>query len=311
MHYWTLLWDWTSIDSVRSVHNALEGGALIFFALLVLFDVLAHLSEDKHKDRARTLERVGLWCFGIAVMFEMVAYPYSKRNDELSGNEIHSLGTISNQARRDAGAAVGSANDAVGVSDAAKATSDKAVTTAEHADTLARGARQEADSFEKEIASAKQQLKLISARYKLIQEGKTEFLNAITPFAGQKVELQVGRGLLAVGSETSFLEGSIRELLTTAKWDVHNAVWQGSGIGVIVFANNGSSTSTMNAANALGRILDKLLMVHGSPEDFNRWAQLRDSERFAPWNWVSPVWEGYDPLAAETVRVLILGQFPR
>jgi hypothetical protein len=52
MHYWTLLWDWTSIDSVRSVHNALEGGALIFFTLLVLFDVLAHLSEDKHKDRA-------------------------------------------------------------------------------------------------------------------------------------------------------------------------------------------------------------------------------------------------------------------
>ena len=106
MYYWNLLWEWDSIDSVRSVHSALEGGALIFFAMLVLFDVLAHLSEDKSKERAKILERIGLCCFGVAVLAEVIAYPYSRRNDELSGNEIHRLSTVSEQARAIAADAV-------------------------------------------------------------------------------------------------------------------------------------------------------------------------------------------------------------
>ncbi len=84
VHYCTFLWDWNTIESVRKVHNALEGGALAFFALLVLFDVLGHLSEDEHPARAKCFERVGLWCFGIAVLAEIVAFPYSERNDALS-----------------------------------------------------------------------------------------------------------------------------------------------------------------------------------------------------------------------------------
>ena len=47
MHYWNLLWDWNNLDAVRAVHSFLEGWALVFFALLVLFDVLAHLAEEK------------------------------------------------------------------------------------------------------------------------------------------------------------------------------------------------------------------------------------------------------------------------
>jgi hypothetical protein len=86
-HYWNLLWDWNTLDSIRKVHNFLEGGALVFFALLVLFDVLAHLSEDEKPVRAKLLERIGLWCFGVAVLSEIVAYPYSQRNDTLSSQQ--------------------------------------------------------------------------------------------------------------------------------------------------------------------------------------------------------------------------------
>ena len=45
---------WDSLDSVRRVHSDLEAAALVFFALLVLFDVLAHFSqgEASRKDRA-------------------------------------------------------------------------------------------------------------------------------------------------------------------------------------------------------------------------------------------------------------------
>ena len=53
MHYWNLLWDWNALDAVRTVHSAFELSALIFFALLVMFDVLAHLS-----DANKTLEKL-------------------------------------------------------------------------------------------------------------------------------------------------------------------------------------------------------------------------------------------------------------
>jgi hypothetical protein len=87
MHYWNLLWDWNSVESVRKVHSFFEGWALLFFAILVLFDVLAHLTEDEHKARSKRLERVGLWCFGVAVVAEILAYPYSQRNDALSSQQ--------------------------------------------------------------------------------------------------------------------------------------------------------------------------------------------------------------------------------
>jgi hypothetical protein len=87
MHYWNLLWNWNIVESVRVVHSFFEGWALVFFALLVLFDVLAHLTEDGHKARSKTFERIGLWCFGVAVIAEILAYPYSRRNDTLSSQQ--------------------------------------------------------------------------------------------------------------------------------------------------------------------------------------------------------------------------------
>lgn len=83
MHYWNLLWDWNTLDSVRAVHSFLEGWALVFFGLLVLFDVLAHFAEES-KSRAKHLERIGLACFALAVLSEALAYPYSRRNDALA-----------------------------------------------------------------------------------------------------------------------------------------------------------------------------------------------------------------------------------
>jgi hypothetical protein len=150
MHYGNLIWDWNSIDSVRSVHSALEGSALIFFALLVLFDVLAHLSEDTNKDRSKTLERIGLCCFGVAVLAEMLAYPYSKRNDELSGNEIHRLSAVAEKARDDANAAIGSAKDAKDISS--------------QAGTLARGVRQDVNSLGTHVASVGRQARTLSTK---------------------------------------------------------------------------------------------------------------------------------------------------
>lgn len=90
MHFATCLPDWNSLDSVRRTHNDLEGTALVFFALLVFFDVLSHFSSDDKK-RERLFDRIGLCCFAIAVLAEIVAYPYGQRNDTLSEKIIGSL----------------------------------------------------------------------------------------------------------------------------------------------------------------------------------------------------------------------------
>jgi len=81
---------WNSPASVQAIHASLEGGAVLFFAALVLFDVLAHLAKD-NSVREKYLERLGLACFAIAVLGEILAYPYSQRNDELSARETARL----------------------------------------------------------------------------------------------------------------------------------------------------------------------------------------------------------------------------
>lgn len=98
MHFATFLPNWNSVESVRRAHSVLEAGALVFFALLVLFDVLAHLWEDKDKDRARLFDKIGLCFFAIAVLAEIAAYPYGQRNDRLSAEMIGSLSEKAGQA---------------------------------------------------------------------------------------------------------------------------------------------------------------------------------------------------------------------
>src|ERR1035437_2628683 len=143
MHYWHLLFDWDVLESVRKLRSFFEGLAIVLFALLVLFDILAHRSEDKNRERARKLERIGLWFFGLAILAEIITHEYGKRNDDLSENEIRGLSAVSHQARADASAAVANAGDARSVSSQTL--------------TIAQGVRKEAESFQREIESAKQQ----------------------------------------------------------------------------------------------------------------------------------------------------------
>jgi len=75
---------WNSLDAVRKIHNALEGGALLFFAGLVAFDTLAHFNKKYEK----LFEEIALLLFAVAVFAEICAYPYSRRNDELSGQAL-------------------------------------------------------------------------------------------------------------------------------------------------------------------------------------------------------------------------------
>ena len=71
---------WNSSEFVRSAHESLEGLAIAFFAALVICDVISHFETPRH----RLFERMGLVCFAVAVLMEVIAYPYGKRNDQLA-----------------------------------------------------------------------------------------------------------------------------------------------------------------------------------------------------------------------------------
>ena len=239
-------------------------------------------------------------------------YVFSRHLQTLEGADIKALEITSAKALSDSTAAIDEAKTALGVADAAKTESGKAKEAASTAESVAHTARKEADSFEKDIASSKEQLLMMSARYKLIRKGEAEFIKAIEAFPGQQVELQLCRALVDTDNETGALYQSLVDLLSKAKWEIHVAVWQSciNGMGVSVWANNGSRASTMAAANALGRILDKLLRVDRKPGEFEAWEKIRDAARFAPWGWMMRISDRDQPLAAETVRVSIFGRFP-
>ena len=150
MHHWNLVWDWNVVESVRSVHSFFEGLAIALFALLVLFDILAHLYEDKNKAQAKKLDRIGLCFFGLAILSEIAAHVYSERNDELSENEIRGLSAVSRQARIDANAAAGTAKGAKEVSS--------------QASTLAQDARRDVDLLSKNVATVKGQASMLSTQ---------------------------------------------------------------------------------------------------------------------------------------------------
>lgn len=122
--------DWNSLDSVRRAHSDLEFAAIVFFALLVVFDVLAHFAEE-NKKRETLLERIGLCFFAVAVLSEMAAYRYGQRNDALSAQVIVSLDAKAQDASDKADHAKTTADGAKIKADAAGVDADQAQTKAE------------------------------------------------------------------------------------------------------------------------------------------------------------------------------------
>jgi hypothetical protein len=105
-----MLPDWNSLDSVRRAHSDLEAAGLLFFALLVVADALAHTSRDEGKKHL--LGTVGIWSFAVAVLCEIAGYPYGQRNDVLSARVIVSLDAKAQDASEAAGRAKGKADEA-------------------------------------------------------------------------------------------------------------------------------------------------------------------------------------------------------
>jgi len=199
IHPWRLLWDWNNLESVRSVHSRLEACALMSFAFLVIFDVLAHMSEDAHYARAKRFEKIGLLCFGAAVLGEVLAYPFSGRTDALStmrdaeqrarisvlDNSTQGLRTDAENARR--------------VAEGFRA---------QIADSNARAKVAEAQALEARLA-----LEQFKADRTLSNEQRQRIIAKLKPFAGQDFSFSV-----YPNPEALRLLGILNAVLTASGW---------------------------------------------------------------------------------------------
>jgi hypothetical protein len=89
MMHLVILPDWNSLDSVRRAHSDLEAAGLVFFALLVVMEALAHNSKNEH--RKHLFDSIGIWFFAIAIFCEIGGFWFGQRNDDLSQQVIGSL----------------------------------------------------------------------------------------------------------------------------------------------------------------------------------------------------------------------------
>ena len=129
-----ILPNWNSLDSVRQAHSSLEAAGLVFFALLVVAEALAHNSEQEK--RKHQFDSIGIWFFAIAVLCEIAGYWYGQRNDALSEQKIRSLDALAEDAE----------------------------STAKRAKTIADGAKTEADEIGTKIGQSEAKIESVSKR---------------------------------------------------------------------------------------------------------------------------------------------------
>jgi len=187
MQFATCLPDWNSLDSVRRTHSVLEGAALVFFALLVVCEALAHLSDDKKTERR--FDKIGIVFFAIAVLAEIVAYPYGQRNDTLSGQMIGSLDFKARDAASNSSTALAKSGTALSNSVEAETKSSRAIDKAGKAQDKVAAVAKRADEIDIDLAQTQY---LMSARS---VQNRDELANKLKErFKGRDITLMSYRG---------------------------------------------------------------------------------------------------------------------
>ncbi len=200
MHFATFLPDWNSLDSVRRAHSFLEGAALVFFALLVVCEALAHLTDDKKKERR--FDKLGILFFAIAVLAEIVAYPYGQRNDKLSADII---GSLTDKAGR--------------ASAKADAASDKSDTTDKKADAI----QKRLDAASMQLGALEEDVLRQAPRAQLLEWGKDKFIKELKPFK-QRVAVVICRQEMETVEQSDF-EDSLLRLFGEVNWTRTRKIW--------------------------------------------------------------------------------------
>ena len=177
-----ILPNWNSLDPVRQAHSDLELTGLVFFALLVVAEALAH--NSKQEERKHLFDSIGIWFFAIAILCEVAGYWYGQRNDALSEQKIRSLDALAANAASNASTALDKSGTALSNSKEAETKSSDAVDKAGNAQEKVGAVAKRAEQVDEELGQAEF---LMSARY--INDPKT-LTEQLSQFKGMPVTLR-------------------------------------------------------------------------------------------------------------------------
>jgi hypothetical protein len=181
-----ILPNWNSLDSVRRAHSDLELAGLVFFALLVMAEALAH--NSKLEKRKHLFDSIGIWFFAIAILCEIAGYWYGQRNDALSEQKIRSLDVLAENAANNASTALGNSKEAETKSSKAADKAGKALTTSKASIKAAVEAQDRVDAVNEQ--SDELARKLWQTQYWM--SGRTlvdrnSFIGTLRKFKGKEV----------------------------------------------------------------------------------------------------------------------------
>jgi len=195
-----------------------------------LFDVLAHRTDDKTKERV--LERIALYLFGIAVLAEIVAYPYGQRNDTLSERIIGSLDAKARSALEESEKADAKASDAAL---SAKAVKEESTVLATRMGIASRqltdleqgftGAKKESEALRQQNMATQRELTDEQAKRSTMERSLApRMLPVITGRFGNTVSLQQFFGLRVIieyvpDAEARRAAEEIRSFVGYAHWE--------------------------------------------------------------------------------------------
>ena|ERR1700733_2631794 len=259
MHFVICLPDWNSIDSVRRAHNDLEGAALVFFALLVVCEALAHLSDEKKTERL--FDKIGIVFFALAVLSEIAAFPYGHRNDTLSGQAIVSLDAKARDASANASTALSNSKEAETKSSDAVDKSGKAQLRAGAAYQETVLLKSENDKLANRVEEESAQLNAITPRSVLIRRASKDIIKLISR---PSVTLFALRVCNEAGQEAQEAEKALEQILYDSGWrkfrrDTNrDDCTPATIVGIHVFSSD-DPQKTLEAAQSLSGALTSLL----------------------------------------------------
>jgi hypothetical protein len=305
-----ILPNWNSLDSVRQAHSDLELAGLVFFALLVVAEALAH--NSKQEKRKHLFDSIGIWFFAIAILCEIAGYWYGQRNDALSEQKIRSLDALAEDADTTAKRAKTTAGWAATKADAAKESAGRAQQKVREVD-------KRADELSGDLQSAKTKLDAVDAKRAELdrslrnmaictaprviphwQSGWTTFFDPLKQFAGRNALIEV----VPNDAETLRAASNLYDALKSAGWQVTSKPAGGIFDGVEVRAFEFPSADRKHITPEMADIEGHSRDVAGSVVAF-----LHSYNWEAKIGWPSPGDRDQNPIPPNGIRIRV-GLYP-
>jgi hypothetical protein len=252
---------WNSLESVQRIHAGLELLGIILFGVLVLVELFEHVERDLAKQEKWKTR--GLWVFALAVLAELVAYPYGRRSDRLSNEQLHSDEQVIASLN---GKVAGAKRNAEAAADAAKRAEDSAA----QANLAVYALSIEAKALGARVGGLSIDVTALDPRARLIAEASSDLIRKLSPFAGQKVVLYSWGPREKADQETLDTLVELVEILgrAGARWDLERGGSISSvtffdrprlAFGIFVFVSAKATETTRHAAHALSTALTGIL----------------------------------------------------